>query len=190
MTRNVASAVLAASLIALPSITAAFAQSESPNVIAALTGSDRTRLGVLKSIGGWIYYPRYVPARFKLNTVDVQAESRDPAHRDYTLKYCDRAGRCFAIESVGGGVGDVVGKDIRPLTAVSPYFGKFTVWARGLGAETDYLSDWLEDPPMKAVMKNHGTPRRGVIARFHHLSGVGITDREAVMIAESLTPLR
>jgi hypothetical protein len=191
MKSNVASAVLAASLIVLASSAAAFTPAGSRGTVAALGDADRARLAILKSIGGWVYYPASVPERFKLNSVEVRAGGRNPSHLDYRLTYCDRAGVCFEIESVADGIGDAgLGKDIRALSAVSPYFGKFTVWARGRGADKNYLSDWLEDPAMAVTRRNGGTLQRGVVARFHHFTGAGVTDPEAIAIAESLTPLR
>jgi hypothetical protein len=149
------------------------------------------RLEPLRAIGGWVYYPTFVPARFALTAVESRPEKHSPdrSYRDYSLTFCDKKHRCFYIRSAGlnGGIGDAgVGKDIRPLHGTSRLFGQFTVWARGDGS---YLSDWLEDPAMAASRKNH-VPLARVTGRFHDLYAKGVTDQEAVAIVQSLTPLR
>lgn len=163
----------------------------------------------LKAADVTVYYPRYVPARFTLSSVEKTLDragpwwirprpNPPPLRHNYVLHYCDGLRRCFSIESITWVDEDgCLGKQTRVLPGRSRYFGVLEVCSTSRKQKPDYwwlqadaaMSAWLRSnaaaPPAK---RSHtGPPIR---LRFYSFHGTAMTDREAVAIVESLTPLR
>jgi hypothetical protein len=160
------------------------------NGAVALSDPDVRRL---RRIGGWVFYPSYVPARFSRVSVttSVAKHPRDRYYQtppmDYDITYCDAASLCFAVSSACEGIGDVVGYK-RSLKARSPLFGPIEIFADDV--RRFYITEWLEDANMRTARdRGAGCPVNG--GRYHHVLGPGISDdEEAVKIVESLRRLR
>ena len=171
--------------------------------------SQFSRISKLQNIGLTVYYPRYVPARFALSAVE-RTEDRQgvwwvrprpnpaPLYRNYVLSYCDRVRHCFRIASIAWlDEEGCLGKKTRILPGRSRYFGVFGVctgsrtqnavhnWYQADAAMSAWIRSYLAAPWAKRSRK--GPPIR---LRFYVFNGSGLTDREAVAILESLTPLR
>jgi hypothetical protein len=159
---------------------------------AGISGEDKdlARLRKIARLGVIVYYPRTVPARFKLAAARAQLAGDDQHHYvEYELKYCDQAGLCFSIESAYGEIGDEWND--RALSGKSAVFGPFRVYVflpREEGNDTPdtyYLSDWLVERRLSKKDRKDW-PKDG---RYYHLLGSGLRDREAVTVIESLAAL-
>jgi hypothetical protein len=115
--------------------------------------ANLARMSDLRAIGITVYYPRYVPARFNLTSVESTEDQQGrfgarrgavgKVHREYALTYCDRVARCFSVRSVWM-VDETgcLGKLTRGPPGRSRYFGKLEVCANGSQPNTTY--DWLD----------------------------------------------
>jgi hypothetical protein len=152
---------------------------------------DMAQLRRIARLGVTVYYPRTVPARFKLAAARAQLAGDDQNHYvEYELKYCDQGGLCFSIESAYGEIGDEWND--RELSGKSAVFGPFRVYVflpREEGNDTPdtyYLSDWLIERRL-GKQDRKDWPKDG---RYYHLLGSGLKDREAVTVIESLAALQ
>jgi hypothetical protein len=130
-----------------------------------------------------VFYPNFMPARFPLS--NMKFGGYDKAHPDYSLIFQGKGKRSITIESAYEGIGD--GPDgYKKLKGQSKVFGRFGVNVfkpHSEGNDTNdfyYLSDWLESKKK--------TPADA--KRVYNLYGTGVTDKEAIAILESLTPLK
>ena len=175
---------------------------------ANVESSQFSRISKLQNIGVTLYYPRYVPARFALSSVE-RTEDRQgvwwvrprlnppPIRHNYELSYCDRLRHCFRIASITWLDEDgCLGKNARILPGRSRYFGELEV-CTGRRTQNAHHSLYQADAAMAAWIRSYNvTPaawaRTGppIRLRFYGFDGSGLTDREAVAILESLTPLR
>lgn len=159
----------------------------------ALSDVYLKRLEGLRKLGVTVFYPTFIPDRFSLVSVKTVAESDCP-NRDYQLRFCDKKHLCFSIESACGGIGDGPDGD-RHLKGKSRVLGPFTIDVFKPGSEGNdtrlvyYLSGWLPDEKMVIATKK-GVDANQHGGRYHHFLGHGVTDKEAVAIVESLTPIR
>src|SRR4030095_15206447 len=76
------------------------------------------RLQRIRNSGVIVFYPAYVPVRFKLASFSVARCEDSNAYLDYSLKFCDRSNLCFSVESACSGIGSAAGGD-RSLTVRS-----------------------------------------------------------------------
>lgn len=130
-----------------------------------------------------VFYPNFMPARFPLS--NMKFGGYDKAHPDYSLIFQGKGKRSITIESAYEGIGD--GPDgYKKLRGQSKTFGRFginVIKPHTEGNDTNdfyYLSDWLESKRKTTADAK----------RFYNLYGTGITDREAISILQSLTPLK
>lgn len=152
------------------------------------------KLEKIRKLGVTVFYPAFIPARYSLASVTL---SDDEFQRslDYQIEFCDRHKLCFRIESADGGIGSAPDGD-----------KSFKGWSKSLGRyyierfdpdpkskkdkQPYYLSEWMEDRKMVAAKRKGlklDPPRNG--GRFHHLVAYGVTDKEAVAIVKSLSPV-
>jgi tRNA A-37 threonylcarbamoyl transferase component Bud32 len=162
----------------------------------------------LKSIGGAVFYPAYVPARYRLRAVNVVAHAyvagagadlqwteprKSGRAHDYELRYCDERGVCLSVTGVCGSFFLQLGQTARTLHGTSP-LGRFALKVYEPDPYVNrkpglfYVSDWLPDARMAAVegLQKGCATNDG---RFHRFTGRGITDTEALRIANSMQEL-
>jgi hypothetical protein len=165
--------------------------------------SAPARIAALKTLGITVYYPRYVPRRFALVSV---ARTRDKGvwwvrpsrpRSNYTLNYCDARKNCVRIFSVSWlDETGCLGKTVRALPAPSRSFPTMHVCAERRPPDTyaAFESDaamtaWMRSDSARPASKRSRTGPPASL-RFYELDAGGVTDREAIAIAVSLTPVR
>ncbi|MEG3851243.1 hypothetical protein QT971_30460 [Microcoleus sp. herbarium19] len=109
ITITIITAILAASI---QSVTTA----QRPNqdqLLANAQLSDR-QTNQLKSLGTKVAIPSYIPAGFKVASVQVKPCPSGVRRfcPDYAIIYRNSNNSCFAIESTGGGIGDMPSADL------------------------------------------------------------------------------
>lgn len=166
-------------IIASPIAVIAQPKASQPNLGIQLTP---TQLKVLRSLGLKVALPTYVPANFRADEVLVSAGRENVQSLRYLIVYQNlSADKCFAIESVSGGIGDLPsGSRSYPIN--SPIFGK-TVLEQGLygnAKQSTLLSQWLgeQNGPFYRFV---GT---GVVPELSNCSN--ITPQEAVKVSQSI----
>ncbi len=151
------------------------------------------QLARLRAIGAPVAVPGYVPAGFRLTSVDTHPCPRgvggaSPACRfgpQYVLRYVKGAAS-FDIEGTNGGIGDT-GDDYRMVVRNAVY-GPVTLYfgtgRHGFGAEK----------PAPPAMTHTAQPRliSEWIGRqpFYHLIGANVVPSDAAKVLASLRPLR
>ncbi len=182
-TRILLLAILFTATYAFVEVDASAQTRRQPTEMSPAQATERLkRSGVLE------YYPRFVPARFSLVSVQFAfAGKGEWPYHDYQLEFCDEARLCFTISTASGGVGD--GPDgERLLRGRSKAFGPFFIDVSEREdpdngeAHTYYVSSWLSDEPAR----NEKTMGDRSAHRVFQFSGYGVTDKEAVAIVESL----
>jgi hypothetical protein len=150
----------------------------------------KRRLERIINRGVRVLYPEFVPARFSLVSTRIVPD-QECQSRDYELEFCDKNHLCFSIASLCAGLGDGLGD--RKLIGKSKLLGSFTIdvlkpWAEGNGTKhVYYISEWLNENKWVINGQKATTSKSST---FHHFLGVGITDREAVAIVQSLRLLK
>jgi hypothetical protein len=137
-----------------------------------------------------LYFPTYIPARFALALVKLDADE-DEQHPDYKMEFKDKNNHGLAIESAYTGIGDGPDGD-RQLKGTSKIFGAFRIDVFKPGSEGNctkqiyYLSSWLSNKKAADAQKKELEPKD---ARYYHFLGEGVTDKEAIEIVQSLQPV-
>jgi len=133
--------------------------------------------------GVQVFYPEFMPSRYSLG--EMKFGGYDKTHPDYSLIFKAKGKHSITIESAYEGIGD--GPDgYKKLKGRSKWFGPFTIDVfkpHTEGNDTNdfyFLSNWLESRKKSTADAK----------RFYNLYGTGVTNKEAVAIIESLTPLR
>ncbi|MCU0545563.1 MAG: hypothetical protein MUE44_25900 [Oscillatoriaceae cyanobacterium Prado104] len=120
-------------LTLIPAIAAASMQSAtaeiSPNSrqLLANTQLSQTQINQLKSLGVKIAIPSYIPAGFQVASVQVKPCPSGIRRfcPDYAIIYRNSNNSCFAIESTGGGIGDMPSDNLEQSYPVNnPILGK------------------------------------------------------------------
>jgi len=175
---------------------------KAPNNPAAITVDGKTitlndafakRLQRIRSRGVVVFYPAYVPDRFRLASVTVARCEDSAAYLDYSLRFCDRSHLCFSIESACSGIGSAPDGD-KSFTGRSKGLGPFRLERfnpdlKTKGDKVYYLSEWMPEEKM-VIAEKKGPYRASNGGRYHHFLGYGISDKEAVAIVQSLSRLR
>lgn len=149
----------------------------------ALGKTFEQRLRGVQKFGVIVVYPTAMPERYKLKKVEIGGD--DAKHPDYTLVFAGKGHHTLTVESAYTGIGDGPEGD-KILNSQSATFGKGTInvfkpHSEGNGtADVYYLSDWGK--PTRKVSKD--------AERNYHVYGTGITDKEAVALVNSLTPIK
>ncbi|AVH64127.1 hypothetical protein [Nostoc sp. 'Peltigera membranacea cyanobiont' N6] len=165
----------------IASTAAVIAQPKPPqtNSVIKLTP---TQLKVLRSLGLKIALPSYVPTNFHADKVIVSAGRENVDSLRYLIVYQNlSADKCFAIESVSGGIGDLpAGSRSYPIN--SPIFGKSTLeqGLYGNAKQPTLLSQWWgeQNGPFYRFV---GT---GVMPELSNCGNV--TPQEAVKVSQSI----
>jgi len=144
----------------------------------------------VKNVGVTVYYPTFVPARFSLRSVTTEDSLKDKKHLDYGLQFCNKQHVCFTVETAYWGIGDAPDGD-KILKGKSNSLGPFEInvfLPRGK-QRLYYLSNWQPDKKMQeSLAKKLDVPKSE--GRFYHFVGEGVTDKEAMAIVESLSPVK
>lgn len=115
-------AILAASI---QSITTA--QRPNRDQLRANTQLSDKQTNQLKSLGSKVAIPSYIPAGFQVASVQVKPCPSGVRRfcPNYAIIYRNSNNSCFAIESTGGGIGDMPSDDLEQEYAVNnPILGK------------------------------------------------------------------
>jgi len=156
----------------------------------AIDQSYAKQLMTFRKLGVPLCFPTFVPARFVLSSVKLDAEE-DKQHPDYKMEFRDKNNHCLAIESAYTGIGDGPDGD-RQLKGSSKVFGAFRIDVFKPGSEGNctkqiyYLSSWLSNKKMVGAEKQDIQTKD---ARYYHFLGEGVTDQEAIEIVQSLQPV-
>jgi hypothetical protein len=192
---------LATTLFGVSLISVAYAQPAAQpakttgNVIVngkpiAIDKAYADKLITVRKRGVPLYFPTYIPARFALSLVKLDADY-DQQHPDYKMEFKDKNNHGLAIESAFGGIGDGPDGD-RQLTGTSKIFGGFRIDVFKPGSEGNctkqiyYLSSWMSNKQAADAQKKVLAPKD---ARYYHFLGEGVTDKEAIEIVQSLQPV-
>lgn len=155
-----------------------------------LANNYARRIDKLRSVGVTVFYPTYSPERFHLASITI-VDATDP-NLDYRLEFRDKNNLSFAVESCYSGIGDGPDGD-RTLNGNSKMFGPFTIDVFKPGSEGNcskniyYLSSWMSDKKRLDSEKKGEDPVKG---RYYHFLGDGLSDKEAINIVQSLTPVQ
>ncbi|MFB2920237.1 MULTISPECIES: hypothetical protein [Aerosakkonema] len=113
----------------------------------------------LRSLGIRIVVPSYVPRGFRIASVRAELQPSCPPRfrsqcTQYAIIYRNSANYCFAIESVGDGIGDAVERenhitvDTRILGRTTLYYGRYQdPEMRQTFPESDLYMEWVGSGP-------------------------------------------
>jgi hypothetical protein len=122
-----------ATIIAIPVTNlASVTAEESPNRGQFLANSQlsQTQIDRLKSLGTKVAVPSYVPAGFQVAGLQIKPCPSGVRRfcPDYAIIYRNSNNSCFAIESTGGGIGDMPSDNLEKSYPVNnPILGKSAV---------------------------------------------------------------
>ncbi|MEH2077804.1 MAG: hypothetical protein V7K57_25965 [Nostoc sp.] len=162
--------------------TAAVIAQPKPSQTNSVTKLTPTQLKVLRSLGLKVALPSYIPADFHADKVLVSAGRENVDSLGYLVVYKNlSADKCFAIESVSGGIGDLP-SGTRSYPINSPIFGRSVLeqGVYGNAKQPTLLSQWLGSEN-GLFYRFVGT---GIVPELSNCSNV--TPQEAVRITQSI----
>jgi hypothetical protein len=182
---TIITAILAAASI--QSVTA-----ERPNqgqFLANTQLSDR-QTNQLKSLGVKVAIPSYIPAGFQVASVQVKPCPSGVRRfcPDYAIIYRNPNNSCFAIESTGGGIGDMPSADLEQSYPVNnSILGKSAVLKYRKNdrlSGSTLIGSWMGQGPFYRFT---GADSRLFLGALPELSNCkDISPQEAVRVSESL----
>lgn len=149
---------------------------------------SQTQINQLKTLGVKIAVPSYVPAGFKVDSVRVKPCPSGGRRfcPDYAIIYRNSNNSCFAIESTGGGIGDMPSENLEQSYPVNnPILGKSTVLKYRKNPRLSgptLTGSWMGNSPFYRFT---GAGSR-LVVNVELSNCTDISPREAVRVWESL----